>query len=80
MAYEQNLTGRQIAVVVLSAIEWHIIRRSLLTIQAAPLMQPNLGPTRRSSVASSIGNFHIPKSDRMFGDRQSPYGGVCYEA
>jgi hypothetical protein len=35
MAYEQNLTGRQIAVVVLSAIEWHIIRDRLPTIQAA---------------------------------------------
>ncbi len=35
MSYEQNLTGRQIAVVVLSAIEWHIIRHSLLTIQTA---------------------------------------------
>lgn len=35
MSYEQTLTGRQIAVVVLSAIEWHIIRHSLLTIQAA---------------------------------------------
>ena len=33
--YEQNLAGRQIAVVVLTAIEWHIIRNSLLAIQAA---------------------------------------------
>lgn len=32
---EQNLTDRRIAVVVLSAIEWHIIRSSLLTIQSA---------------------------------------------
>ena len=35
MSYEANLTSRQIAVVVLSAIEWHIIRRNLSTIQAA---------------------------------------------
>lgn len=35
VSYEQNLTGRQIAVVVLSAIEWPIIRHRLLTIQAA---------------------------------------------
>jgi hypothetical protein len=35
MSYEQNLTGRQIAVVVLSAIEWSIVRHRLLTIQAA---------------------------------------------
>jgi hypothetical protein len=35
MSYEQNLTAREIAVVVLSAIEWPIIRQSLLTIQAA---------------------------------------------
>ena len=26
LCYEQNLSGRQIAVVVLSAIEWHMIR------------------------------------------------------
>ncbi|MBL8232210.1 MAG: DUF5615 family PIN-like protein [Bryobacterales bacterium] len=35
ISYEQNLTGRQIAVLVLSAIEWHIIRESLPAIQAA---------------------------------------------
>jgi predicted nuclease of predicted toxin-antitoxin system len=35
MSHEQNLTGRQIAIVVLSAIEWHIIRQSLLTIKSA---------------------------------------------
>ena len=35
MCYEQSLTGRHIAVVVLSAIEWHIIRHSLFAIQAA---------------------------------------------
>ena len=35
IAFEQNLTGHLIAVVVLSAIEWHIIRHSLSTIQAA---------------------------------------------
>ena len=35
IAFEQNLTGHLIAVVVLSAIEWHIIRHSLVTIQAA---------------------------------------------
>ena len=29
MSYEQNFTGRQIAIVVLSAVEWHIIRNSL---------------------------------------------------
>lgn len=33
--YEQNLAIRQIAVVVLSAIEWHIIRHSLQTVEAA---------------------------------------------
>ena len=35
MFYEQNVTGRQIAIVVLSAIEWHIIHPSLLAIRAA---------------------------------------------
>lgn len=35
MSYEQNLRDRQIAIVVLSAIEWHIIRKSPSTIQAA---------------------------------------------
>jgi predicted nuclease of predicted toxin-antitoxin system len=35
LAYEQNLNGRQIAVVVLSAIEWHIVGANLPAIQAA---------------------------------------------
>ena len=35
ISYEQNLSARQLAVVVLSAIEWHILRGSLPLIQAA---------------------------------------------
>lgn len=35
VSYEQNLALRQITVVVLSAIEWHIIRHSLPAVQAA---------------------------------------------
>jgi predicted nuclease of predicted toxin-antitoxin system len=35
VSYEQNLSDRQIAVVVLSAIEWHLIRHGLPAIQAA---------------------------------------------
>jgi hypothetical protein len=35
VSYEQNLAIRQIAVVVVSAIEWHIIRHSLPVVQAA---------------------------------------------
>lgn len=35
VSYEQNLLVRQIAVVVLSAIEWHLIRHNLPAIQAA---------------------------------------------
>lgn len=35
VSYEQNLALRQIAVVVLSAIEWHIIRHSLPAVQSA---------------------------------------------
>jgi predicted nuclease of predicted toxin-antitoxin system len=35
ISYEQNLVGREIAVLVLSAIEWHIIRHSLPAIQSA---------------------------------------------
>jgi hypothetical protein len=35
VSYEQNLAARRIAVVVLSAIEWHTIRNSLPVIQAA---------------------------------------------
>ncbi|MDX1981916.1 MAG: hypothetical protein SFV51_16720, partial [Bryobacteraceae bacterium] len=35
VSYEQNLTVQQIALVVLSAIEWHIIRHSLQSVQAA---------------------------------------------
>jgi hypothetical protein len=35
LAYEQNLNGRQIAVVVLSAIEWHMVGPNLPAIQAA---------------------------------------------
>lgn len=33
--YEQNLTGRQIAIVVLSSIDWHILKDSLPKIIAA---------------------------------------------
>lgn len=50
--YEQNLTGCRIAVVVLSAIEWHIIRHSLLTIQAA--------------IDSSTPGSHVRRTYRMF--------------
>jgi len=35
LAHEQNLTNRNIAIVVLSAIDWHIIRDSLPAIQDA---------------------------------------------
>jgi len=35
MPYEQNLGNRRIAVIVLSAIEWHIIRNALLKIRTA---------------------------------------------
>lgn len=35
ISYEQNLAGRRIAVLVLSAIEWHILSQSLPVIQAA---------------------------------------------
>ena len=35
MPYEQNLANITIAVLVLTAIEWHIIRRSLAVIQSA---------------------------------------------
>lgn len=35
ISYEQNLAGRQIAVIVLTAIEWHIISHDFPAIQAA---------------------------------------------
>ncbi|MCC6588297.1 MAG: DUF5615 family PIN-like protein [Bryobacterales bacterium] len=35
LSYEQNLAGRRIAIIVLSAIEWHIIYRNLKIIRAA---------------------------------------------
>jgi len=35
LPYEQNLTGRSIAVVVLTAIEWHLVCNNLSAIQAA---------------------------------------------
>ncbi|MBS1827942.1 MAG: DUF5615 family PIN-like protein [Acidobacteria bacterium] len=35
ISYEQNLSVRRIAVLVLSAVEWHIIRESLALIQTA---------------------------------------------
>ena len=35
ISYEQNLAGRRMAVLVLSAIEWHIISQCLPVIQAA---------------------------------------------
>lgn len=35
ISHEQNLAGRQLAVIVLTAIEWHLISKSLPAIQAA---------------------------------------------
>ena len=35
LSYEQNLTVRKIAVLVLTAIDWHSIRKSLSLIEAA---------------------------------------------
>ena len=35
LSYEQNRTGRLIPVVVLTAIEWHLVCKSLSTIQVA---------------------------------------------
>jgi len=35
LPYEQNLTGRWIAVVVLTAIEWHLVSINLPVIQSA---------------------------------------------
>jgi len=33
--YEQNLAGRRVAMVVLSSIDWHILKENLLPILAA---------------------------------------------
>ena len=35
ITYEQNLTGRRVAMVVLSSIDWHILKDNLLPILAA---------------------------------------------
>ncbi len=35
ISYEQNLTGRSVAIVVLSSIDWHILKNHLLSIIAA---------------------------------------------
>ena len=35
LSYEQNLTGRRVAIVVLSSIDWHIIKDNLPPILAA---------------------------------------------
>lgn len=35
LSYEQNLTGRRVAVVVLSSIDWHILKGNLKPILAA---------------------------------------------
>jgi hypothetical protein len=35
LSYEQNLTGRRIALVVLSSIDWHIIKANLAPILTA---------------------------------------------
>ncbi len=35
LSYEQNLTARRVAIVVLSSIDWHILRENLPPILAA---------------------------------------------
>ena len=35
LSYEQNLTGRSVAIVVLSSIDWHILKNHLPSIIAA---------------------------------------------
>jgi hypothetical protein len=35
ISYEQNLTGRRVAIVVLSSIDWHILKEKLPPILAA---------------------------------------------
>jgi len=35
LSYEQNLTGRRVAIVVLSSIDWHILKNNLPPIPAA---------------------------------------------
>jgi hypothetical protein len=35
LSYEQNLTGRRVAIVVLSSIDWHILKDNLPPILAA---------------------------------------------
>lgn len=53
ISYEQNLFVRRIAVVVLSAIEWHLIRHSLPAIQSAVD-----APTAGSLQKIDVGSFH----------------------
>lgn len=62
VSYEQNLSDRQIAVVVLSAIEWHLIRHGLPAIQAAvdvaaagSLQMIDVGTFRRRTSRSDKG-------------------------
>jgi hypothetical protein len=35
LSYEQNLAGRRVAIVVLSSIDWHILKENLPPILAA---------------------------------------------
>lgn len=35
LVYEQNLTGRQLAIVALSSIDWHVLKNNLPSIVAA---------------------------------------------
>jgi hypothetical protein len=35
LSYEQNLTARRVAILVLSSIDWHILKENLPPIQAA---------------------------------------------
>lgn len=58
ISYEQSLAGRQIAVVVLSAIEWHIISQSLSTIQAAI---DRAAPGSHQDIACGVFNRKPPR-------------------
>ena len=57
LAYEQNLTGRQLAIVALSSVEWRIVKEYLPEIVAAVD-----GAARGSFQSVSCGTFSRRKS------------------
>ncbi len=63
LSYEQNLTGRRVAIVVLSSIDWHILKENPSPILAA-IDNATPGSFGKSSAAPLAGRSRQTSSPR----------------